>query len=450
VLIAAGFLTLIFNVTAAPEGELTENARAALHRAAVYLTSIATRGGYVWEYTLDLKRRWGEGEATESQIWVQPPGTPSVGMALLRAWQATGDPLLRQAAEAAGDALIWGQLECGGWAYSIDFSPEGEKRWYYRHLKGTQGLDTAKLRNYGTFDDDTSQSATSLLIALSSSTKEYRFREASEYALEFMLRAQYPNGGWPQVFPPKGLEDGYWNYYTFNDGAINDVIRVMLEAWRAYGERKYLEAAKRGGDFIILSQGKPPQAGWAQQYNMALEPAWARKFEPPSWCSAVAARNIRTLVALYLETGDERYLRPIPAAIEWLNASAIGDGKWARFYEIGTNRPLYFTRDYKLTYSDADCPTHYSFQGSYGIPEAIAYYERVREMGRDRYLEETERKGSQAERLRRARQLEERVVKALAWQDPQGRWATEDRVRMRDFVQNIELLASYLECLTER
>jgi hypothetical protein len=78
----------------AAEAPLTTEARAALDRATTFYRSISTRGGYLWWYSKDLKERAGENKATETQIWVQPPGTPSVGMAFLRAWQVTQENLL--------------------------------------------------------------------------------------------------------------------------------------------------------------------------------------------------------------------------------------------------------------------------------------------------------------------------------------------------------------------
>jgi hypothetical protein len=82
----------IFATATSAEDNLPAQARATLEKAVAYFTSkVATHGGYLWEYTPDLKERWGEGKATETQIWVQPPGTPSVGQALLHAYKATGD-----------------------------------------------------------------------------------------------------------------------------------------------------------------------------------------------------------------------------------------------------------------------------------------------------------------------------------------------------------------------
>ena len=63
-----------------------------------------------------------------------------------------------------------------------------------------------------------------------------------------------------------------------------------------------------------------PQAGWAQQYTHDMKPAPARWFEPASINGATTSRNIRTLIDLYTKTGAEKFLAPIPAAIEWLDA----------------------------------------------------------------------------------------------------------------------------------
>ena len=349
----------------AQQGDLPSQAEAALQKAVAYFTTqISTNGGYLWWYTPDLTERAGEGAAADTQIWVQPPGTPSVGFALLHAYQKTEDARYLEAAKGTADALIWGQLACGGWDYRIDFSPEGSQRWYYHRDKET-GVDGAGRRNRATFDDNTTQSALRLLMAVDLATgKAAKYHDAVVYGLVFMLESQFDNGAWPQRYPL--ASKGYSRWYTFNDNAMNDCIRVMLEAYQRYGDVAYLDSARRAGDFITDSQLPTPQAGWAQQYDHDMKPAWARKFEPPSVCPAVTAHNMRTLVDLYLATGESKYLDPIPAAVDWLNRSQISDNQWARFYELETNRPLYFNREYELVYTDDDMPTHYSFQGSWG------------------------------------------------------------------------------------
>src|SRR5262245_58214820 len=65
---------------------LREEVLRALKKAATfYHDRAASHGGYVYYYSTDLKERWGEGKATAVTIFVQPPGTPTVGMAYLRA-----------------------------------------------------------------------------------------------------------------------------------------------------------------------------------------------------------------------------------------------------------------------------------------------------------------------------------------------------------------------------
>jgi hypothetical protein len=65
---------------------------AAMQRATKFMAEkVAYRGGYLWNYLPDLSRRWGEMEARETMIWLQPPGTSSMGHVFLDAWHATGD-----------------------------------------------------------------------------------------------------------------------------------------------------------------------------------------------------------------------------------------------------------------------------------------------------------------------------------------------------------------------
>ncbi|MCS6863315.1 MAG: pectate lyase, partial [Abditibacteriales bacterium] len=154
------------------------------------------------------------------------------------------------------------------------------------------------------------------------------------------------------------------------------------------------------------------------------------------------------LVDLYLATGEEKYLQPIPAAIDWFQRSAIAPNTWARFYELGTNKPLYFTKDYKLVYTDDDLPTHYSFKGSYGVAAAIAYYEEVKRLGRDAFLERQKPKPlTPQQKESRRRSLEPRVRAVIAALDTRGRWITNGRIECRTFIENVRVLCDYLEII---
>jgi len=404
--------------------DLRAQALHAMARATKYLTkNVSTGGGYLWSYTPDLRQRWGEGDATATQIWVQPPGTPSVGRAFLDAHEATGDSDYLDAAIAAGRALAWGQLECGGWTYKIDF----RDRW--------PESEPPRPKGSGTFDDNTTQSALSFLIALDKRATDARIRDAVERGLAYLKQAQYPNGAWPQVYP---LAGSYHDHYTFNDNAINDCIRVALEAYLAYGRKDCLEMALRGGEFMIASRLPEPQPGWAQQYDHDMKPAPARWFEPAAVNAATTSSNIATLVDLFLESGDEKFLAPIPAAIAWLERSRLPDGQWARFYELKTNRPIYVNLDRKVVYEFVNIRPGYSWMGTYGIASNVERYKRVREIGRDALLHE------ERERETRARPSEAQVRSVIDALDAEGRWLTKDRIEMDTFVRNLGILVRFV------
>ncbi len=186
---------------------------------------------------------------------------------------------------------------------------------------------------------------------------------------------------------------------------------------------------------------------WAQQYDFQMQPAWGRRFEPPAISASDSAGAIRALMELFLVTGDERYWRPIPKAIAWLQRSRLPDGQWARFYELKTNRPLYFNRRYELVYTDDDLPTHYTFKGEFGIPSLMREVERLRRDGREKFLARRRRPPTREELARRLRDLEAEVHRILSAQDAEGRWIEDGEIRSRTFIRHVETLADYLATL---
>ena len=154
-----------------------------------FRSHVAVRGGYVYYYSLDLQQRWGEGVASASQIWVQPPGTPTVGLAYLRAYEATSDRFFLQGAVAAAEALVYGQLRSGGWTNCIDFDPHGRVA-EYRNGRGGG-------KNNSSLDDGQTPSALQLLIQVDAALdfEHVAIHEAAEFGLQALLAAQFPNGG---------------------------------------------------------------------------------------------------------------------------------------------------------------------------------------------------------------------------------------------------------------
>ena len=410
---------------------LVEQSRAAMHKATDYMkTHVAVHGGYVYDVTVDLKYRRGEGVATPTEVWVQPPGTPTVGIAFVRAYEATGDAIHRDAAVDCAKALLHGQLESGCWTDRVDFDPSGKNAGLYRHGRGKKNG-----RNYSTLDDDKTQAALRLLIEVDRTLKfeDKTIHEAVEYGLEALLKAQFANGGFPQGWEKpverlpvvkasiptyewrtEGRFKNYWDFETLNDGLAGTVTETLQLAYEVYGDERYRQAMLRFGDFLILAQLPEPQPAWAQQYNHQLQPIWARKFEPPAIAGRESEDAIETLLYLTEITGEKRFLEPIPRAIAWLKRSQLPDGQIARFYELNSNRPLYFVKDtYELTYEDSNLPTHYSFKSRSRV-------DKLEE--RFKLLES----GGQSKPGRRSlKSLKKDAEEILVQQDAAGRWITD-------------------------
>ena len=243
------------------------------------------------------------------------------------------------------------------------------------------------------------------------------------------------------------------SFYTFNDNSIADTIDTMLEAFDIYGRAEYRTAAEKAGDFIILAQMPEPQPAWAQQYNAQMQPAWARKFEPPAITGGESQGVMRILLTLYRATGKKKYLKPLPRAIEYLRRSRLPDGRLARFYELKTNKPLYLTRgDYKVTYSDADMPTHYSFKQSNGVEGIATEYERLKSLDTTKLQRSRDTTAPQMSRA-----LSTRAKAAVENLDKRGRWMERGKMRKDaedapvrrvidcgTFISNIRALSAYL------
>lgn len=377
----------------------------AMRKAAdFYRNKVSTEGGYHYYYTSDLT--YGRSEHGEglTQIEVQREATPIVALAYLDAWEATRDKVFLEHARAAAQALVRGQLCSGGWDYSIEFDPKKRKDFQYRSDRNC-GEDKTGVT---TLDDNTTQGATRVLMRVDKALNfgDRAIHEAAMYVLDKMVAAQYPIGAWPQRFrKPDDASSApirkasypdswskqwpgpdYRSHYTFNDNSIADVIDVMLEAARIYKEPRYRAAAEKGGQFILLAQMPDPQPAWAQQYNREMQPAWARVFEPPSITGGESQGIMRILMTLYRETGDRKYLAPIPKALQYLKSSFIPrtdaeafrrvpEGPvLARFYELQTNKPLYITKGSRINAAGLGSRMVDGYQLSYTPESVITHY----------------------------------------------------------------------------
>ena len=145
-----------------------------------------------------------------------------------------------------------------------------------------------------------------------------------------------------------------------------------------------------------------------------------------TWSGGESQRVLTTLIDLYLVTGDRKYLGPHASAIAYFRRSLLDDGRLARFYELRTNRPLYFTKDYQLNYSDADMPTHYAFKIGSSLDRIERRYKEVLAMSE---TERTAAGNALLEGTSRSRPSAEAVNQVLAAMDDRGRWVEEQPLK---------------------
>ncbi len=168
---------------------LPQRAEQTLRKAVgFYREQVAIHGGYPYYSRLDLQQRWGEGELPPHAIIIQPPGTPTVGISYLKAYEATGDKFFLAAAQETAESWIRGRLASGGWSQVIQFDASGT------------AIPPKKQRS--SLDDGQTQSAIKLLILTDQALqgKQARIHEGALAALQALLDAQFPCGAFPQVW----------------------------------------------------------------------------------------------------------------------------------------------------------------------------------------------------------------------------------------------------------
>ena len=331
----------------------------AMKRATTFMVDkVAYKGGYVWSYLPDMTRRWGEMEARPTMIWIQPPGTPSMGHLYLDAYHATGDAYYYRAAEQVAAALALAQHPSGGWNYIADFAGEKSLREWYDTI-GRNAWRLEEFQHYygnATFDDAGTAESAKFFLRLYLEKKDPKHKAPLDKAIRFVIDSQYPIGVWPQRFPKApaaslhGLPD-YTAYATFNDDVAAENMDFLLMCYQAMGDARLLDPIVRGMNAFIVTQLGPPQAGWGLQHTLDLAPAGARTYEPKALVTHTSARNIELLVRFYRLTGETKFLARIPEALDWLEKltlppSIAPPGRThPTFVELGTNEPLYVHRE---------------------------------------------------------------------------------------------------------
>ena len=286
------------------------------------------------------------------------------GMPLERSADWYGTPVARHVA----DQIVSFQTPAGGWGKNVD------RRGPLRQ-RGQNWVATGA-SYVGTIDNNATTTELRFLARVQARTPGAdgaRYRDSFLKGLRYLSEAQYPNGGFPQVFP---LEGGYHDAITFNDDALVDVAGLFQSVVAREGDYAFVppavagqaqEAVDKVVRLILATQvvTGDVRTAWGQQHDaLTLAPVGARNFEPIALVSRESGGVLMFLMAL--PSPSPQVVSAVHAGAAWLQRAALrdiawtggaspqgrrrvaspGDGPiWARYYELATMRPIFGDRD---------------------------------------------------------------------------------------------------------
>lgn len=275
-------------------------------------------------------------------------------------------------AQGVATSIVAYQTVHGGWPKNTDMTkpPSAE-------FLASQKVD----QRAATIDNGATTTQLAYLAQVLTAQADPALRAAFDRGFEYLIRAQFASGGWPQYFP---LVKGYYTHITYNDNAMSNVLTLLRGVADGRAPYAFTSAAQRavaatafdrGISCILRTQVK--QDGqltvWCAQHDEeTLAPAPARNFEPVSLSGQESVGLTRMLMSVSTPTPE--IIAAVEGAIAWFTANqvrglrvdespgpdgerdrrAVADASapplWARFYELGTNRPIYIGRDKVIRY----------------------------------------------------------------------------------------------------
>ena len=279
--------------------------------------------------------------------------------------------------------IVTFQTPAGGWSKNTDYAknPRAPGEAFGAEngslFLGANDFDKPENSSWsyvGTFDNDATTTELRFLAKVISASKSNcdDLKKSFARGLDYIFAAQFPNGGWPQVWP---LQGGYHDAVTFNDDALLHVVEFLREAAAGQNEFSFVPADlrakadaswQRGLDCILAAQvvANGQRTVWGQQHDaLTLQPVGARNYEMPSLTSSESATIV--LFLMQLPNPDARTVAAVHSAAAWFAKTEIKGksfqvvGKesrklidapghapmWARYYEVGTDKPLFGDRD---------------------------------------------------------------------------------------------------------
>lgn len=290
-------------------------------------------------------------------------------------WYATPE------ATRIADNLLVYQHDNGGWPKNIDMalSLDAAKIKEINQEKKKADSDLSET----TIDNGATHREMRYLAKVYEKTGKKKYKTAFLQGLDYLLESQYDNGGWPQFYP---LKKGYYENITFNDGAMMGVMWQLRQV--VDGEYDFVDQARvaqckqaidKGLEVIlrmqVLVDGE--LTVWCAQHDpKTLEPAKARAYEHISLSGSESVGVLRYLMTV--ENPSPEIIQAVKGAVVWFDKVKLTDVRiikkedetlprgydklvafdptnaeplWARFYEIGTNYPIFSDRRSIVLYS---------------------------------------------------------------------------------------------------
>ena len=318
------------------------------------------------------------------------------------------------AARHVADNIVSFQTPAGGWGKNVDRTGHlRQKGEHYAPIDDDPSggvIAAAKGWNYvGTIDNDATTTELRFLARVQAALPGApgdAYRKAFGQGVGYLLAAQYPNGGFPQVYP---LQGGYHDALTYNDNAFAQVVDLLATVAGRQGDYAFVApelagrvqaAHDRAIGVLLASQIRVngQLTGWCQQHDaLTLAPVGARNFEPVALSSSETSRLLTLLMRL--PQPSAQVVAAVDAGAAWLKKVAVRDvgwtakganGRflearpgagplWARMYYIATKQPVFGDRDGTIHIDVNELSKErrdgYGWYGS-GPASALAAYEK--------------------------------------------------------------------------
>lgn len=267
-------------------------------------------------------------------------------------------------ATALATTVLSYQTPTGAWSKAVDYS-------HGPRPPGTQwtSSESDPWHYCGTLDNRATTEQIKFLANVHLATQNPEAKTGALLGIDWLLTAQYPNGGWPQVYP---IERGYHEAITLNDGAMLHAMEVLVAISSGEAPFTFIDAALRQRATSALEQGlqcliasQIPLAGrpsvWCAQHDpLSLEPVAARLKEPPSLSGSESAELLKFLMRKGPATPE--IIAMIENGLTWFTDNQLtglrktknADGKtdyitdptstevyWARFYDVTSGQPMF-------------------------------------------------------------------------------------------------------------